>query len=147
MYYVPVNTIIAWRINYYHKHEMLINYFIIASRAYSQQSPTCTRVNNLVYIFSIQHPWSLSADHVCLWKRFCPCSVLYSSLCPLQNCNCHLIYYIIKTQDNQRWRFVTLKLGDLNGSDLWTRLSRTLTQKKIYSRRSKSTVAHLPTNT
>ena len=38
---------------------MLINHFIIASWAYSQQSPTCTRVNNLVYIFSIQHPWSL----------------------------------------------------------------------------------------
>ena len=52
---------------------MLINHFIIASRAYSQQSPTSTRVNNLVYIFSIQHPWSLSADHVCSWKRFCPC--------------------------------------------------------------------------
>ena len=33
---------------------MLINHFIIASRAYSQQSPACTRVNNLVYIFSIQ---------------------------------------------------------------------------------------------
>ena len=49
---------------------MLINHFIIASRAYSQQSPTCTRVNNLVYIFSIQHPWSLSADHVCSWQRF-----------------------------------------------------------------------------
>ena len=30
---------------------MLINHFIIVSRAYSQQSPTCTRVNNLVYIF------------------------------------------------------------------------------------------------
>ena len=45
------------------------------------------------------------------------------------NCSgIYLIYYIIKTQDNQRWRFVTLKLGDLNGSDLWTRLSRTRTQ-------------------
>ena len=50
---------------------MLINHFIIASRAYSQQSPTCTRVNNLVYIFSIQHSWSLSVDHVCSWKRAC----------------------------------------------------------------------------
>ena len=58
---------------------MLINHFIIASRAYSQQSPTCTRVNNLVYIFSIQHPWSLSADHVCSWKRFCPC-LYYTAL-------------------------------------------------------------------
>ena len=41
---------------------MLINHFIIASRAYSQQSPTCTRVNNLVYIFSIRHPWSLTHE-------------------------------------------------------------------------------------
>ena len=39
---------------------MLINHFIIASRAYSQQSPTCTRVNNLAYILLIQHPWSLT---------------------------------------------------------------------------------------
>ena len=66
---------------------MLINHFIIASRAYSQQSPTCTRVNNLVYIFYIQPSWSISADHVCSWKRFCPCPVLYSSLCSLQNFN------------------------------------------------------------
>ena len=55
---------------------ILIKHFIIASRAYSQQSPTCTRVNNLVYIFSIQHPWSLD-----------PCTVVYSSLCSLQNVN------------------------------------------------------------
>ena len=63
---------------------MLINHFIIASRAYSQQSPTCTRINNLVYIIldptpMESHSCSLSADHVCLWKRFCLCSVLYSS--------------------------------------------------------------------
>ena len=41
---------------------MLINHFIIASRAYSQQSPTCTRVNNLVIFFSIQHSWSLTHE-------------------------------------------------------------------------------------
>ena len=45
----PVNTIIAWYVNIYHKYEdMIITYFIIASWAYLQQSPTCTRVNNLV---------------------------------------------------------------------------------------------------
>ena len=41
---------------------MLINQFIFASRAYSQQSPTYTRVNNLVYIFPIQHPLSLTHE-------------------------------------------------------------------------------------
>ena len=45
------------------------NNFIIASRAYFQQSPTCTRVNNLVYI------WYKSNTHgllvlimFCSWK-------------------------------------------------------------------------------
>src|SRR3954466_2926105 len=34
----PVNTIIAWYVNIYHKHEdMIITYFIIASWAYLQQ--------------------------------------------------------------------------------------------------------------
>ena len=47
---------------------MLINHFIIASRAYSQQSPTCTRVNNLVYIFSIQHSWCLTLMESQCWS-------------------------------------------------------------------------------
>ena len=80
---------------------MLINHFIIASRAYSQQSPTCTRVNNLVYIFldptpMESHSCSLSADHVCSWKRLCPCSVLYSScvLCKTSmSSNLTLLYH------------------------------------------------------
>src|SRR3954465_11362345 len=47
------------------------NIFIIASRAQFQQYPTCTRVNNLVYI------WQQSNTHgtkvlimFCSWKRF-----------------------------------------------------------------------------
>ena len=42
------------------------NYFIIASRAYLQQSPTCSRVNNLVYICKDITPWSSGAYHVLL---------------------------------------------------------------------------------
>jgi hypothetical protein len=44
----PINTILAWEINIYINMEYDNNHFIIASRAYSLQSPTCTRVNNLV---------------------------------------------------------------------------------------------------
>jgi hypothetical protein len=29
-----------------------------------------------------------------------------------------IIYYIIKTTNNQRWRFVTVKLSSINGGDL-----------------------------
>ena len=77
---------------------MLINHFIIASRAYSQQSPTCTRVNNLVYIFPIQHSRSLSADHVCSWKRFCPClyyTALYVLCKTLTSPNLILLYHLM----------------------------------------------------
>ncbi len=46
------------------------NHFIIASWAYLQQSPTCTRVNNLVYICKDITPWPSGAYHVCSWERF-----------------------------------------------------------------------------
>ena len=42
------------------------NHFIIASWAYLQQSPTCTRVNNLVYICKDITPWPSGAYHVLL---------------------------------------------------------------------------------
>ena len=59
---VLVNTIIAWYINIYHKHKDINNnHFIIASRAYLLQSPTCTRVNNLVYICKDITPWPSGA--------------------------------------------------------------------------------------
>ena len=62
---------------------MLINHFIIASRAYSQQSPTCTRVNNLVYIFSIQHSWCLTLMESQCWSCLLVEEVL-SVLCTIQ---------------------------------------------------------------
>ena len=39
------------------------NLFIIASRAYFQQSPTCTRVNNLVHIAM----WLTLIGHIAMW--------------------------------------------------------------------------------
>ena len=39
------------------------NQFIIASRAYFQQSPTCTRVNNLVHIAM----WLTLTGHIAMW--------------------------------------------------------------------------------
>ena len=39
------------------------NQFIIASRAYFQQSPTCTRVNNLVHIVM----WLTLTGHIAMW--------------------------------------------------------------------------------
>ena len=39
------------------------NHFIIASRAYFQQSPTCTRVNNLVHITM----WLTLTGHITMW--------------------------------------------------------------------------------
>ena len=61
----PVNTIIAWDVNIHHKHkDIIITTFIIASWAYLQQSPTCTRVNNLVYICKDITPWP-SGDLSC----------------------------------------------------------------------------------
>ena len=39
------------------------NHFIIASRAYFQQSPTCTRVNNLVHITM----WLTPKVHIAMW--------------------------------------------------------------------------------
>jgi hypothetical protein len=43
------------------------NYFIIASRAYSLQSPTCTRVNNLVdtYVYNTYDIHVLSVRVAC----------------------------------------------------------------------------------
>jgi hypothetical protein len=45
----PINTILAWNINIIMKKKYDNNNIIIASRAYFLQSPTCTRVNNLVH--------------------------------------------------------------------------------------------------
>jgi hypothetical protein len=47
---VSLNTILAWNINIIMNKEYDNNNIIIASRAYFLQSPTCTRVNNLVNI-------------------------------------------------------------------------------------------------
>jgi hypothetical protein len=44
----PLNTILAWNINIIMNKKYGNNIIIIASRAYFLQSPTCTRVNNLV---------------------------------------------------------------------------------------------------
>ena len=44
----PLNTILAWNINIIMNKKYNNNNIIIASRAYFLQSPTCTRVNNLV---------------------------------------------------------------------------------------------------
>jgi hypothetical protein len=44
----PLNTILAWNINIIMNKKYDNKNIIIASRAYFVQSPTCTRVNNLV---------------------------------------------------------------------------------------------------
>jgi hypothetical protein len=44
----PLNTILAWNINIIINKKYDNNNIIIVSRAYFLQSPTCTRVNNLV---------------------------------------------------------------------------------------------------
>jgi hypothetical protein len=46
----PLNTILAWNINIIMNKKYDNNNIIIASRAYFLQSPTCTRVNNLVIL-------------------------------------------------------------------------------------------------
>src|SRR3954465_12837992 len=47
------------------------NIFIIASRAQFQQSPTCTRVNNLVYIWQQSHTHGTEVLIMFYtWKRF-----------------------------------------------------------------------------
>jgi hypothetical protein len=48
----PLNTIIAWSINIIMNKKYDNNNIIIASRAYFLQSPTCTRVNNLVNTYA-----------------------------------------------------------------------------------------------
>ena len=55
------------------------NNFIIASRAYFQQSPTCTRVNNLVYI------WYKSNTHgLLVLIMFCSWKNLSQRVCHIQ---------------------------------------------------------------
>ena len=44
-------------------YEEINNNFIIDSRAYFLQSPTCTRVNNLVHITM----WFNTNIHICMW--------------------------------------------------------------------------------
>jgi hypothetical protein len=46
----PLNIILAWNINIIMNKKYDNNNIIIASRAYFLQSPTCTRVNNLVIL-------------------------------------------------------------------------------------------------
>ena len=63
------------------------NNFIIESRAYFLQSPTCTRVNNLDYTVMILTPmvswcWSCFARGRGLVNG----STTFSSICPLQSC-------------------------------------------------------------
>jgi hypothetical protein len=48
----PLNQILAWNISIIMKKKYDNNNIIIASRAYFLQSPTCTRVNNLVIAFA-----------------------------------------------------------------------------------------------
>jgi hypothetical protein len=46
----PLNTILAWSINIIMNKKYDNNNIIIASIAYFLQSPTCTRINNLVIL-------------------------------------------------------------------------------------------------
>src|SRR5215216_7391229 len=56
------------------------NNFIIASRAYFLQSPTCTRVSNLDYIVMILTHGVLVLIMFCLWKK------LSQWVCNIQIC-------------------------------------------------------------
>ena len=81
----PVNTILSWIINIYHDYKEINNNFIIASRAYFLQSPTCTRVNNLDYTVMILTPmeswcWSCFARERGLVNG----SATFRSVCILQ---------------------------------------------------------------
>src|SRR6266567_734571 len=78
------------------------NFIIIASRAYFQQSPTCTRVNNLVYI------WYESNTHgtemlimFCLWQRFSQriCDIqIHMYLAYLQVSILNIFTYLVKPE-------------------------------------------------
>ena len=82
----PYNTIIAWDANIHHKYkDIIITTFIIASWAYLQQSPTCTRVNNLDYMVIYLTPmafwcWSCFA----LGRGLVNGSATFRSVCTLQ---------------------------------------------------------------
>ena len=93
------------------------NHFIIASRAYFQQSPTCSRVNNLVHITMwlqwIQHPSALIIS--CLWESLLVNgSGPFRSMCALQistsSCRCsyHALFGTIPNNCSTiRIRFTT----------------------------------------
>ena len=82
---------------YDNKHPLLF-----ASRAYFQQSPTCTRVQIIqLHLLPIITPYHISViDHACSWKRFCQRSVSSRSVCLLQTVDVtlfniqHLIEYM-----------------------------------------------------
>src|SRR4051812_35204303 len=71
------------------------NIFIIASRALFQQSPTCTRVNNLVYIWQQSHTHGTKVMIMfCTWKRFSQwiCDIqIYMYFAILQISICYII--------------------------------------------------------
>ena len=66
------------------------NHFIIASRAYFQQSPTCTRVNNLVHI--TMNPTPMGFVHILLVREvYQSMSLNLSDPCVLYKSLCHLV--------------------------------------------------------
>ena len=71
---------------------MIINILLIASRVYFQQSPTCTRVNNLVHIAMWLTPnefWGLIM--FCLWERFQSTGLQHSDPYVLCKSLCHTV--------------------------------------------------------
>ena len=95
---------------------MIINNFIIASRAYFQQSPTCTRVNNLVNICSNLTPmafwrWSCFARGRGLSKDLTLQVYLYLHLCASL-----ILQWVGITHSPMRWFSILVSWWDLNSS-------------------------------
>ena len=78
--------------------------FIIASRAYFQQSPTCTRVNNLVHITM----WLTLTGHITMW----PSSKEFTSVIKL-------VHIIMWLRLNEFWGLIMLLVREVvvNGSE------------------------------
>ena len=74
----PLNLTFSVHSSYSIKHNTLImkQMYFIVSWAYIQQSPTCTRNNNLVIL--AQHPMALRC---CSWYRLCPRICNFRSVC------------------------------------------------------------------
>ena len=90
------------------------NNFIIASRAYFLQSPTCTRVNSLVHIAM----WFNTNIHICMWSVPIVHIIMWSTPKGFTRVN-NLVHiaYVINTQKSTKvWSCFARERSLVNGS-------------------------------